>query len=111
MSVRLGLLQLPAAALPEARRLISRSGVGAHIAVSGAEAVAHVETRACWGFCRRCNVTHALPRSQDADAAAGQLLQTIRTTGRLDFDADVPVRFVRYRRVSPAGSTLTMHTG
>lgn len=41
------------------------------------------------GLCRSCRAPHYLPRSEESDAAALALLETIRRTGRLDFDAAV----------------------
>jgi hypothetical protein len=41
----------------------------------------------CSGFCRRCETTHVLARTSESDRAALELVETIRLTGRLDFDA------------------------
>jgi hypothetical protein len=43
------------------------------------------------GFCAACGVTHSLPRTPAAEAAAAELLSRVRSAGRFDFDAPEPV--------------------
>ena len=45
-----------------------------------------------FGYCRRCDVVHSLPRTAAAIEACTALLGRISAAGRLDFDSPVPVR-------------------
>jgi hypothetical protein len=62
-------------------------------AAADVERSAAPETPAASGYCAACAKTHSLPRTREADAAAEALLARIRASGRLDFDADVAVRY------------------
>jgi hypothetical protein len=81
---------------PSRARLIARRSSGV-VDARAPEAEAAHPVAAC-GFCAACGVTHSLPRTPAAEAAAAELLARVRATGRLDFDAPVPVRIVRSLR-------------
>ena len=75
---------------PPRLRLVVRRSSGVVDARPTEAAAAHPV--AASGFCAACGVTHSLPRTPAAEAAAAELLSRVRAAGRFDFDAPVPVR-------------------
>lgn len=76
---------------PARSRLIARRSSGVVDARAPDAAEAAHPVGAC-GFCAACGATHSLPRTPQAEAEAAALLARVRAAGRLDFDADQPVR-------------------
>lgn len=59
------------------------------------------------GFCRMCSVTHRLERDASAEREARKLMDTIRHTGRLDFDSPTAdPRFALDKMYQPGGGKM-----